>query len=194
MSHLSKTLKKFTPVSDVEIDFAAGLATTKKFKKGEKLFQDGEHCNVLTIIEEGFAVMYHEKAGLRKGVVGFYKEGHYITDFYSYLTKEPVNFNFHFVEDTRLSVISKENLELLNSRSPNWQVFGRVLAEKAYLNEMKHLYDAKYLSKDDLYKKLVEQQNFVLQRAPLYLIASYLNTTPETLSRIRRRIYEEHKM
>lgn len=193
MGHLRKTVKNLAKVSEIDIEYAVSLATTRHFQKGEKLFEKGEHCNILTIIEEGFAVMYHEEAGLRKGVVGFYKEGHYISDFYSYLTEGPVTFNFHFIEDTTIQVFTRAAINQLYVKSTVWERYGRNLAEKAYLNEMKHLYDAKFLSKDKRYQNLVEEENYILQRAPLYLIASYLDTTPETLSRIRRRLYEDAK-
>jgi len=193
MGHLRKTVKNLAKVSEIDIEYAVSLATTKHFHKGETLFEKGEKCDILTIIEEGFAVMYHEEAGLRKGVVGFYKEGHYISDFYSYLTGEPVTFNFHFIEDTTIRVFTRDDINHLYTKSTVWERYGRNLAEKAYLNEMKHLYDAKFLSKDERYENLVQEENYILQRAPLYLIASYLDTTPETLSRIRRRLYEDAK-
>ena len=193
MNSLKSTLKKFSRVSEEEIDFAMSLSRTRSFEKGETLFDKEEFCDVLTVIEKGFAVMYHKNAGLRKGVVGFYQEGNYISDFYSYLTKTPITFNFHFIEDTTISIMDRKSIDQLYHRSPNWQLYGRKLAEKAYVNEMKHLYDAKFLTKDERYNNLVDEKNDFLQRAPLYLIASYLDTTPETLSRIRRRIYEGHK-
>jgi len=193
MNNLRHTLRKFTQVSEEEIDHAMSFSITKEFKKGEKLFEKNSSCEDLMIIEKGFAVMYHEKAGLRKGVIGFFKEGNYIGDFCSVLTQKPIKFNFHFIEDTRLGVISLANLAKISKRTPMWERFGRKLAEKAYLNEMTHLVDAKFLSKVERYKNMVENENYVLQRAPLYLLASYLDTTPETLSRIRRRIYERGK-
>jgi len=193
MEALRSTLKKFARVSEEEIEYAMSRATSRSFEKGETLFDKEEYCDIIPVIEKGFAVMYHQEAGLRKGVVGFYKEGYYISDFYSYLTKEPIRFNFHFIEDTTISVFDRKTIDEFNHRSPQWQTYGRKLAEKAYLNEMKHLYDAKFLSKDQRYENLIQEKNSFFQRAPLYLIASYLDTTPETLSRIRRRIYEGHK-
>jgi len=38
------------------------------------------------------------------------------------------------------------------------------------------------------YKKLIENKPTLFQRVPQYLIASYLNVTPESLSRIRKKI------
>lgn len=189
-NNLRQTLRKFTQVSEEEIDHAMSFSTTKVFSKGEKLFGKDSSCEDLMIIEKGFAVMYHEKAGLRKGVIGFFKEGNFIGDFCSVLTKKPIKFNFHFIEDTSLSVISLGSMAKVSERTPLWERFGRKLAEKAYLNEMTHLVDSKFITKVERYKNVVEKENYVLQRAPLYLLASYLDTTPETLSRIRRRIYE----
>ncbi len=43
-------------------------------------------------------------------------------------------------------------------------------------------------SPEDRYQKLFIQSPEILQRAPQYHIASYLGITPETLSRIRRKL------
>jgi hypothetical protein len=38
------------------------------------------------------------------------------------------------------------------------------------------------------YRKLIKNKPTLLQRVPQYLIASYLNVTPESLCRIRKKI------
>jgi CRP-like cAMP-binding protein len=38
------------------------------------------------------------------------------------------------------------------------------------------------------YKKILQEQPEILNRVPHYMIASYLGMTPETLSRIRKKV------
>ena len=41
------------------------------------------------------------------------------------------------------------------------------------------------------YQKLVNENNNLIQRIPQYQLATYLGVTPETLSRIRKRIFSK---
>ena len=53
--------------------------------------------------------------------------------------------------------------------------------------------DYKNLSPEDRYQKLLETQPDLVNRVPQYMIASYLGIQPESLSRIRKRIWANNK-
>ena len=49
-------------------------------------------------------------------------------------------------------------------------------------------YEYKMANPEERYRQLLERRPGLLERAPHYQIASYLGITPESLSRIRKRI------
>ncbi|EQA43243.1 hypothetical protein LEP1GSC050_1702 [Leptospira broomii serovar Hurstbridge str. 5399] len=49
-------------------------------------------------------------------------------------------------------------------------------------------------SPEQRYLNLVKQQPDILTRVPQHYIASYLGITPVSLSRIRNRVWKEHKL
>ncbi|MEM9674440.1 MAG: Crp/Fnr family transcriptional regulator, partial [Bacteroidota bacterium] len=53
--------------------------------------------------------------------------------------------------------------------------------------------DFKNLSPEGRYQKLLETKPDLVNRVPQYMIASYLGIQPESLSRIRKRIWADKK-
>jgi ribosomal protein L10 len=44
------------------------------------------------------------------------------------------------------------------------------------------------LSPEERYQSVIENQPFIIQRVPQYMIASFIGITPEHLSRLRKKI------
>lgn len=188
MEEFKKIINKYAKPTPEEMDFCLSLVEQKTFKKGSLLYEPGTICNQLAMIESGLAVMYSENVGIKKGVVGFYKEGNFVSDFYSFLTESPCIFNIKFIEKTTVTVLPRSKGDHFYSSSIKWERFGRKIAEKAYIQEMKNIYDAKFLLPKARYLLFLENHPDLLQRVPLYLIASYIDTSPETISRIRNEL------
>jgi CRP-like cAMP-binding protein len=64
----------------------------------------------------------------------------------------------------------------------------RLLITNAYLALQRRMASMKGISVEDQYLKFTETYPDIVQRVPQHMIASYLGLTPETVSRIRRRI------
>ena len=95
-------------------------------------------------------------------------------------------FHITFLEDSTIYTYSRKQLLETFGQSSKWEQFGRYMSESAYVKIMQQVYDTKFYSLEERYLQLIEDRTELFQRVPLYLIASYLNTTPETISRIRR--------
>ena len=118
----------------------------------------------------------------------FSLDNEFISDYFSFLTQTPAEKDVKCLEDTELLVLEKKDLELLSAQSPVYEKVGRLMAESLFMNWHQK---AKSLMLDDAearYVKLIDQRPNLPQRVPQYLIASYLNVQPETLSRIRKKI------
>jgi CRP-like cAMP-binding protein len=111
----------------------------------------------------------------------------FITDYLSFLTGIPADKDIICLEVCELLTINKTSLEKLYKEDIRFERLGRLMAEGLFINW--HL-KAKSLFMDDAetrYYQLTSNKPDLVQRVPQYMIASYLNVTPETISRIRKK-------
>lgn len=129
----------------------------------------------------------YNKDGIDK-IDEFSFENDFITDYLSILTHAPADKDIICLEDCEILVVEIQKLNNLYSQDPIFERIGRLMAEGLFINW--HL-KAKSLSMDNAetrYKNLVTMRPDLPQRVPQYLVASYLNISPETLSRIRKKM------
>ena len=182
-----KHISKILPLPESElIDFLSKFKTIH-LKKGEYFITEGQLKKELGLIVKGCMFCYYNNDG-EQVIDEFSLDYEFITDYFSYLTNSPAEKNVKCIEDTELLVLSFETLKTEYSNNSNYQKIGRIMAEGLFANWHQK---AKSLMLDDAetrYLKLISKRPDLLQRIPQYLIASYLNVKPETLSRIRKKI------
>jgi hypothetical protein len=89
----------------------------------------------------------------------------------------------------QLLTISREELERLYAADIVFQRAGRLVAEHLFASWELTLRDTIFLTPAERYEKLLRERPKVIQAVPQYLIASFLNITPEYLSQIRRKLF-----
>jgi CRP-like cAMP-binding protein len=65
------------------------------------------------------------------------------------------------------------------------------LVRKSYAAMMSRLQEIRFKSVEERYLDLIQRQPQTLQRVPLQYIAAYLGVEPQSLSRLRKRIFEK---
>jgi CRP-like cAMP-binding protein len=155
--------------------------------KGAFLIKKGQHCNHLYIIEKGLTRIFSVIKG--KEITSlFARENDIVTSTHALFTKTPAIENVEVLEDALLLKIDyslfvtlcKEHHELFN--------LYRYLMEKYYLALEERTLSLQFDSALERYQKLLSRDPFILQRASLTSIASFLGMSPITLSRMRARI------
>ena len=68
--------------------------------------------------------------------------------------------------------------------------YGRLVSEELFIKLSLRINDLLIKTPEERYLALLDEDSRIAQRIPQYMIASFLGVTPETLSRIRRRIAE----
>lgn len=189
-SEFIKHLRAILPLP--ESDLVEFLSEFKAIhlKKDAHFIREGQLKKELGLIVKGCMFCYYTKDG-KQVIDEFSLDYEFITDYFSYLTNSPAEKNIKCIEDTELLVLPFETLNTKYSNNSNYEKLGRVMAEGLFVNWHQK---AKSLMLDDAetrYLKLISKRPDLLQRVPQYLIASYLNVKPETLSRIRKKIFSK---
>ena len=183
-------LKETYAFSPEDLEQARPLFYEEKIKKGEYYLREGQYINKVSFVSEGLFRLFYQIDGEEKNML-FFSENQFMTDYYGYLTQSVSIRPIQALEDSVIHSISRDNLNQLFDTSKNWERIGRLFAESAYLMAV---YRAGRLLHDDFDTRVstfIKENPTLLQRVPQYMVASYLNMTPETLSRVKRRLMKK---
>ena len=162
--------------------------TPKKLRKKQYLLQEGDVCKVIAFVEKGALREYSISENGAEHIIQFALEGWTISDLYSFLTGEPATYNIDALEDSELVLISKAAQEELLKKVPKYETYTRLQLTGAYLAMQKRVTSIISLSLEQRYANLTSVYPNIIQRVPQHMIASYMGLTPETLSRVRRKM------
>lgn len=175
-------------LSDVEKDICKSLFSPKKLRKRQYILQQDDICKNLIFVEKGILRSYSVDTKGNEHILQFAPEGWWISDVYSFLTGEAAVYNIEAIEDSELLLISRSSLDELYERVPKFERYFRLLSQANMVATHRRLTASLSDSADEKYLRLLSAYPNIVARVPQHMIASYLGITPETLSRVRKRI------
>ena len=100
-------------------------------------------------------------------------------------------YNIDALEDSELVLISKAAQDEILKQIPEYEVYTRLQITGAYMAMQKRLTSMLSQTLEERYINLTKLYPTLIQRVPQRMIASYMGLTPETLSRVRRKIKDK---
>ncbi len=171
-------------LSREQIHELADILVCRKFKKGERILDEGEVCRSMLYLEKGLTRQFYFKydKDLTEHIA---YEGGVVICLESYLKEEPTRLMIEALEPTIAWDIPKEKIEELALKDAEIGVWYRKLFEASLIESQVKADTLRFEPAHERYNKLLQLHPEILKRAPLVYIASLLQMTPETLSRVR---------
>lgn len=162
----------------------ADMLVLRKFKKGERILDAGDICVSMLYIERGMTRQFYFKydKDLTEHI-GY--EGGVIICLESYLKQEPTRLMIETLEPTVVWEIPKAQIESLAAKNIEIATLYRRFFEGSLIESQIKADTLRFEPAHERYNKLLQLHPEILKRAPLVYIASLLQMTPETLSRVR---------
>ena len=162
----------------------------RQVKKGRFLLRPGEICRHSFFVEKGLLRQYSIDVKGKEHLLQFGPENWFVTDRESAFFHQPSAYFIQAYEDSRVVMLDESFVERMIERWPAYsQVNSRLLH-----NHVRHLQTRITLllsaTAEERYLHFVSVYPDILSRVPQAMVASYLGMTPESLSRVRRRIAE----
>ncbi len=180
-------LSQYIVLTKEEIAILSNQNVIRTYKKGTILLSEGEVAKECFFVLKGCVCSYYLVDGQVK-VTEFFTEKQPITPV-SYTTKEPSKYILECLEDSIISIGTPErNAELLR-KLPRMAALGSSIMEDQLANQRMKYDEFIKLTPEERYQNLQKTSPELLNRVPQYLIASYLGIKPESLSRIRKRLF-----
>lgn len=182
--------RKYSTMTHDELDVLESVLVPIKFAKGEMILSEGEICENIYYIEHGLIRQFYFKNG--KQITEHLGEDHTIfMCIESLFREEPTKLQVEALETTLVYALPKQRLEQVALHNVNIQILYRKILEESLIISQIHADLVRFETAQDRYKRMCKLSPQVILRAPLVYIASYLQMTPETLSRVRASILLE---
>ena len=185
-SQVANYLNRYASFDSEEIDIIFNSLSEKIVPKKEFLLEQYEVCKYRFFIVEGLVRYFRTDSDGNENISLFGIENWWITNLDSFVNEVPSHNAIQAVEKTTVLYISKNDLEMLYEKVPILERAFRLITEKTLIAVLRK--DEVYMkqSSKDRYYSLVDTIPNFAQRVPQYMIASYLDITPEYLSEIRK--------
>ncbi len=157
-----------------------------EYPKNYILLKQGRPCEYLWFLVHG-AVRYFltDKDG-KESNVWFSLDNDIVTDAPGFVNQLPSHESIQLIEDSELYAIDYKSMQHLLQKHHSFALWYIKLVEKHYVSQIEdRIADLQFLTAKQRYEKLLVQFSNISNRVSLGHIASYLNITQETLSRIR---------
>ncbi len=192
MNLLKTYLQSLGKLSDTEWNEAQPLFREQHIPRGGYYLREGQYCNRVSFLQSGLFKLFYLLEGKEK-IMLFFQEGEFMSDYYGFLTQTPSVRPIQALEDSTLFTIGREDLYRLIDASQKWSQIGRALAESAYVRSVRRGNRLIHDPPGTRLATFLSEHPGLFQRIPQYSIASYLDMTPETLSRLKKKIVYEQK-
>ncbi len=188
MEPFKKYLQQFPNYTPNIFENVLPFLSEKTINAGEILLRQGKTAKDIAFIEYGLFRQYYINEDGKEITSCFCKENSITTSYRSLITQQESEISIQAVEESKLIIVSLESIKKLLNTDLFWQQFGRLAAENEFIISESHNRFLKDLSATDRYLQIFNNDKELLQRVPLKFLASYLQISPETLSRVRNKI------
>lgn len=114
--------------------------------------------------------------------------GDVIGDFASYITGKESQLKIETLLKTEVLYFEKKKLEQLIKQDNFWLGFSKHLSDLAFLSAKQRLDELFFYTPEQRYLNLLNKSPEIIQKILQKYISSFLGITPQSLSRIRKRI------
>ena len=185
---IKKYLNRYVKFNDYEIDLFYSKLRPKTFPKREFLLKEGTICKYNFFILKGVIRSFYIDSKGNEKITQFAIDNWWITNMESFIIETPSTQFLQAIEDTTIVYLSKKSLEELYKENPKFERLFRIITENMLIANLRKNDVFLQMKSKDRYNDFITKLPNFIQRVPQYMIASYLEITPEYLSELRRQI------
>lgn len=180
-------LAEFPEIDDTQRSKIASLIEVEQFKKGTQLVKEGSMAYHCYYVLQGCLRQYQLQDGIEK-TTQLYTERQPVAFFNAYIQKIPVEVYVECAENCVLIVGDVRTENNMYEDFPVLRQITRKMMEEDFGKMQESFSKFMISSPEQRYQSILDQRPELLQRIPQHQLASYIGVTPESLSRIRKRL------
>jgi CRP-like cAMP-binding protein len=182
--------RRYGTLSPEQLDALAEIISPMKVKKGGKLLRAGEVCEYIYYVSHGMLRQVYTKNG-KELTEHIAYEGGIVMCLESLFRHTPSQLSVEALEPTELYAIPYMDFMSLARSAFSYCAILMSIFQESLIISQKKADTLRMESAKERYLRTLQDHPDIVRRAPLRIVASYLQITPETLSRVRTQLREE---
>ena len=181
-------LEERASFTDEELQFIKTKFTPRSLPAGDFLQRAGAVAQYSAFVTKGCLRTYTIDSKGKEHIIKFAPETWWVTDVISISTGKPSEYFVQALEDSDLLLIDLKSHETIVETVPGYAAAYRQGLQKHAAAKDQRIVSSISGSAHERYLHFIDTYSSLVTRVPQWMLASYLGVTPETVSRIRRKL------
>ncbi len=192
-SILYKYMSKFTSLTEEQQLTIANEIKIDEFKKGTTLLRQGDVPTKCYFVLKGCIRQYSVNENGKEVTSNFYTEEQAIAVFNNHKLDKSSEYTFACLEDSILVVGDLDMEQVMYTKHTQLEIMTRKMIEENFGKVQEEFATFIASTPEERLKTLLLKRPELIDRVPQHQLASYLGITPESLSRIKKRLEIDSK-
>jgi CRP-like cAMP-binding protein len=175
-------------LTPAEIEFIRSLFSARHLEKGAVLQRAGDPARLMAFVAKGCLRSYVIDDEGKVHIVSFAPEDWWLSDSAPYLEAGPSTLSIDAIEASDVLVIDHASHQRMMDAVPALAAAYQIGLQRLAAARDKRIISSLAASAQDRYLDFAGRYPTLVRRVPLGMLASYLGMTPETLSRVRKKL------
>jgi len=187
MTELEKYIHTYFGVTNDDLTKISSFFTLISLKKGDYFMKTGRQSDRLGFIQSGIVrefVFINDKE-VTKWIS---TKGYFAVDLSSFFFHQPSRWYIQAVSDCEIYVIDENKYKQIGQVVPRWMELEKLFIAKCFTVLEDRLVTLLSMTAEERYNQLFSFNKELFNLVPLQYLASMLGITPETLSRLRKKV------
>ncbi|MCG7410836.1 Crp/Fnr family transcriptional regulator [Paenibacillus sp. ACRRX] len=190
-SILFKYLTKFTSLNEEQQQAIVQNIMIEEYKKGTVLLRQGDVPTKCYFVLKGCIRQYAIDETGKEVTSNFYTEEQAISIFNHHKQDKSSEYSMTCLEDSALVVGDLEVEKDMYNKYTQLESMTRRMIEENFGQVQDEFAAFIASTPEERFKALLLKRSHLIERVPQHQLASYLGITPESLSRIKKRVYKD---
>lgn len=180
--------ESYIPLEQEEKQLISKRFVERTIRRRQSILQEGFPCKQYTFVVKGCLRMFAVDEKGTEHNLQFSAENQWIADIGSFHTNQPSSLFIEALEPSRIIQVEQQDLYSLYASIPKLVRIFKVIVENNYVEMQNRVLQRISSTAQERYSAFLKQYPQLAQRLPNTQIASYLDITPEFLSKVRKDI------
>ncbi len=185
---LFKYMSKFTSLNEEEQQAIVKDLKIEEFKKGTNLLKQGDVPTKCYFVLKGCIRQYSIDEDGKEVTSNFYTEEQAIAIFNHHKLDKSSEYTFVCLEDTVLVIGELAVEQDMYKKYSQLEIMTRKMIEENFGQVQEEFAQFIASTPEDRLKNLIQKRPTLIERVPQHQLASFIGITPESLSRIKKRL------